>query len=102
MSSINNNIYLKNASEYESQIINLESLRAIANKVSEELERKLTKLEGGDLINFVRDQKTYNWKGVAVPDIRYKLAKIYIQNKFTPAGRVNKEQKSDIVDIHEF
>lgn len=97
----NRAIFLKNSNDYESQVINTESIRSIANKISAEIERKLTKQEASSLIAFIREQKTYDWKNIPVADIRFKLAKLYTQQHFTTAGRVNKEQKADIVDIHE-
>lgn len=86
-------------SRFTREILTRESMRTIANKISERINRNLSTVEISDLFAFTRSLAAQNWNTSSVPDIRLKLARNFIESRFTNEGRA--KISNDIVDVHE-
>jgi hypothetical protein len=89
------------SNRYSREILNPQSLRVIANTISETIQRTLTNTEIADLFSYVKFRSTQNWVGMTPQKIRQNIVRNFVESRFTAKGRESTQDKNDLVDIHE-
>lgn len=93
---------------FNAKIINHGSLVIMMNKISELINRPVTKIEGMDFLAFLKENRMQNWNlhkskygKNAVTEIQNLLIKNYTTGRFTAKGRNTKNQNHTLIDVHE-
>lgn len=86
---------------FTQEILNRDSMRFIANGVSERIKRVLTATEISDLFEFTKSHTTQHWTNFTPHEIRMKLMRNFLDSRFTEQGREKLKKANDIVDVHE-
>lgn len=86
---------------YDVNIYNRDSVKAVANLVASNIGRKLSEYEARDLLSFIGANRTKDWNGRSYDRIRQTLAQNYLALRFTETGRTVTRHQSDIIDMHE-
>ncbi len=86
---------------FNDEIINTTSLKYIADGISKSINRKLTKMEAQDLLNYTRRHATLNWNLKSTTDIKNTIVNNYLYSRFSEEGRKKTQSSTELIDIHE-